>query len=173
MIAPSKVYANALKLVDNLKILEMSKKVKFGKYAGKTVGELLTTDPQYVYWLIRETQFEVDPVLLGFNMPGAADIINAVKRVFSDVRTVEAADTGFTIVFMYHTEPMYDSWNVGHYGVREPELVRRGKTEYSTQSYTYEELLEGTLGRILADEFPFIPWTVEYVKNILKDHEEE
>ena len=47
--------------------------ISFGKYKGKTVGEVLLDDPSYILWLVDETDIDV-----------AIDIVDEAQDNFDD-----------------------------------------------------------------------------------------
>lgn len=94
-------------------------KIEFGKYKGKTIGEIYEVDPKYIYWLMEQDHyFRVDFHAL-LNIPedssNVESIIEAeINRVFPKA-TVDSTITfgkykGSTFREIYSTDPAYIDW---------------------------------------------------------------
>lgn len=94
-------------------------KIEFGKYKGKTIGEIYEVDPKYIYWLMEQDHyFRVDfYALLNIpeDSPNVESIIEAeINRVFPKA-TVDNAITfgkykGKTFREIYLVDPAYFDW---------------------------------------------------------------
>lgn len=94
-------------------------KIEFGKYKGKTIGEIYESDPKYIYWLMEQDHyFRVNfHELLNIpqNSPDAKSLIEAeINRVFPKA-TVDSCIpfgkyNGKTYKEVYSEDPAYIEW---------------------------------------------------------------
>lgn len=94
-------------------------KIEFGKYKGKTIGEIYEIDPKYIYWLMEQDHyFRVDFHSL-LNIPEDSSNVESIieeeiNRVFPKA-TVDSTITfgkykGRTFREIYSTDPAYIDW---------------------------------------------------------------
>ena len=61
----------------------------FGKYKGKTIQYIITYDEQYFYWLLRETNIDINPELFGYKMPTKGDILRLLNLKYSNGKFIK------------------------------------------------------------------------------------
>ena len=108
---------------DNIDIIfpkrDKNFKIEFGKYKGKTIGEIYEIDPKYIYWLMEQDHyFRVDFHSL-LNIPEDSSNVESIieeeiNRVFPKA-TVDSTITfgkykGRTFREIYSTDPAYIEW---------------------------------------------------------------
>lgn len=93
--------------------------IEFGKYKGKTIGEIYKLDPKYIFWLIdRDRYFKVDfKALLNIapNTPNAEAIIAKEINSFFPKTTVDSTITfgkykGKTFKEVFSIDSAYIDW---------------------------------------------------------------
>lgn len=72
-------YDNLKQELKSLKIKTLNRIVPFGKYKGKTIQYIRDSNRDYLYWLLRETNINIDPELLGFDNPTPGVIYSLLK----------------------------------------------------------------------------------------------
>lgn len=140
--------------LEKLKTEELNKVVTFGKYKGKTIQEIYRADEQYLYWLIRESNMKINPILLGLEIPTCENILKLLDLKYSEGEFVRS--------ILYPA--IYDDWNVGHYGCSKPKCIEESTMEY--HRYTFDDILNTAYIDKLYKHYPYIKWTKEYIKSL-------
>ena len=132
----------------------------FGKYKGKTIQYIITYNEQYFYWLLRETNMDIDPELFGYKMPTKGDILRLLDLKYSN---------GKFIKDIIHPG-IYDNWNVGHYGCKEPTCIKEETVEH--HEFSFDDILSNGREYIgeLTKVYPYIKWTKEYLKSLFNEN---
>lgn len=132
----------------------------FGKYKGKTIKYIITHDKQYFYWLLRETNIDIDYELFGYKIPTKEDILWILDLKYSD---------GKFIKDIIHPA-IYDNWNVGHYGCKEPTCIKKETIEH--HEFSFDDILSNGCEYTskLTKEYPYIKWTKEYLKSLFNEN---
>lgn len=142
--------------IESLKQKTLKRVLHFGKYKGKTIQYVATYDKYYFYWLLRETNIDIDPELFGYKMPTKRNILNLLDLKYFD---------GKFIKDIIHPG-IYDNWNIGHYGCNEPTCIKEETVEH--YEFSFDDVLSN--GREYIDklkrEYPYIKWTKEYLKSL-------
>lgn len=141
---------------ESLKRKTLNKVIGFGRHKGKTIQDILIWDRRYLYWLLRETSIDIDPELLGLEMPTRQKILNLLNLKYKDG----------TFIYEIVYPAIYDTWNVGHYGCKSPECIKEERRE--RYEYSFDDILSP--GREYIDKlrvtYPYIKWTKEYLKSL-------
>lgn len=153
-------YENWKRRFNSLKRKTLNKVLGFGKYKGRTIQYVLTYDKAYLYWLLRETNINIDPELLGLDMPTRQKILNLLNLKYCDGKFI------YKIIY----PAIYDNWNVGHYGCTSPTCIQEEKIE--RYEYSFDDILSN--GREYIDKlktaYPYIKWTKEYLKSLFNEN---
>lgn len=151
-----KEYASLKQKFAYLKQKTLNKVINFGRHKGKTIQDILICDRQYLYWLLRETNIDINPELLGLDIPTRQKILNLLNLKYCDGKFI------YKIVY----PAIYDNWNVGHYGCTTPTCIQEEKVE--RYEYSFDDILSNGHEYInkLKTAYPYIKWTKEYLKLI-------
>ena len=144
----------------SLKRKTLNKVIGFGRHKGKTIQDILIWDRQYLYWLLRETNIDIDPELLGLDIPTRQKILNLLNLKYCDGKFI------YKIVY----PAIYDNWNVGHYGCTSPTCIQEEKVE--RYEYSFDDILSNGHEYInkLKTAYPYIKWTKEYLKSLFNEN---
>lgn len=158
MITENKEYSSLVNRIEAIRSNALNTKLTIGKHKGETFEEIMSYDKQYIYWVIRETDIDIDPRTLGLEMPTKESILKLLDLTFKDneFRYYE------TIVH----PAIYDSWNVGHYGCTSPECIKKEITEIHAHTYTFDELLKSDRFEVIKNHYPYIKWTKNYLVSL-------
>lgn len=139
-----------------LKQKTLNRVIRFGRHKGKTIQDIFTLDRQYLYWLLRKTNIDIDPELLGLEMPTRQKILSLLKLEYKEG----------TFIYEIIHPALYDTWNVGHYGCREPECIKEATREH--YEYSFDDILSPGHKYIdrLRIAYPYIKWTKNYLKSL-------
>ena len=114
MVIENKEYTNLISKIEAIKNNALNTKLTIGKHKGETFEEVMSYDIQYIYWLIRETNLNIDPRTIGLKMPTKDSILTLLESTFEDGK------------FIYHKRivhpAQYDNWNLGHYGSKKAAI---------------------------------------------------
>lgn len=151
-------YDNLKQELKSLKIKTLNRIVPFGKYKGKTIQYIRDCNRDYLYWLLRETNINIDPELLGFDNPTPGVIYSLLKLSYDHNKD--------KFIYKEVHPAIYDNWNVGHYGCTEALCIKKETIE--CREYSYEDILSPRCGFIqkLKGYYPYIKWTKEYLKKL-------
>ena len=143
--------------IESLKQKVLSRVLHFGRYQGKTIQYVITYDKQYFYWLLRETNLDIDPELFGCDMPTKRSILNLLNLEYSNGKFIED---------IVHPG-IYDNWNAGHYGCKESTCIKKETIEH--HEYSFDDILSSGREYIgkLRNKYPYIKWTKEYLESII------
>lgn len=149
-------YDSIKRRFESLKRKTLNRVIGFGKHKGETIQDILIWDRQYLYWLLRETNIDIDPELLGLDIPTRQKILNLLNLKYKDDKFI------YEIVY----PAIYDNWNVGHYGCKSPECIKEEKRE--RYEYSFDDILSPGHKYIdkLKVAYPYIKWTKEYLKSL-------
>lgn len=144
----------------SLKRKTLNRVIGFGKHKGKTIQDILIWDRQYLYWLLRETNIDIDPELLGLDIPTRQKILNLLNLKYCDGKFI------YKIVY----PAIYDNWNVGHYGCKEPTCIKEETVEH--HEFSFDDILSNGREYIgeLTKVYPYIKWTKEYLKSLFNEN---
>jgi hypothetical protein len=157
MINENKRYTSLINEIENIKNKALNTIISIGKHKGETFEEVMSYDIQYIYWLIRETNLNIDPRIIGLKMPTKDSILKLLESTFEDGK------------FIYHKRivypAQYDNWNLGHYGCSSPECIKEERIEEYNITYSLDKLLNTDRIEILKRAYPYIKWTKEYLSS--------
>ena len=139
--------------IEYLKQKTLNRVLHFGKYKGKTIQYIIVYDKQYFYWLLRETDIDIDPELLGYKIPTNIDILHILNLKYFGGKFIED---------IIHSG-IYDNWNVGHYGCEEPTCVKKEIIEH--HEFSFDDIFSNRY-EYLTKKYPYIKWTKEYFKSL-------
>lgn len=142
--------------IEFMKNTYLNSTLNFGKYKGCTYREVLDKDKYYIYWLIKDSNRQIDPRLLGLKLPSKEDILKILDMQFKDGKFIKK-----TII---PKETRYD-WNIGHYGCSE-ESIEVSPEIVNVSKYSIETIIE-SYGGVLEFKFPYIK-VEEYLKELFK-----
>lgn len=145
---------------NSLKRKTLNKVLGFGKYKGRTIQYILTYDKQYLYWLLRETNIDIDPELLGLDIPTCQKILRLLNLKYSD---------GNFIYEIIHPA-IYDNWDVGHYGCNSAICIKEETREH--YEYSFDDILSNGHKYIdkLKTAYPYIKWTKDYLRSLFNEN---
>lgn len=157
MINENKRYTSLINEIENIENKALNTIIPIGKHKGETFEEVMSYDIQYIYWLIRETNLNIDPRIIGLKMPTKDSILKLLESTFEDGK------------FTYHKTVVYpaeyDNWNLGHYGCNSPECIKEERIEEYNITYSLDKLLNTDRIEILKRAYPYIKWTKEYLSS--------
>ena len=155
MIIENKRYTSLINEIEDIKNKTLNTVIPIGKHKGETLEEVMSYDIQYIYWLIRETNINIDPRTIGLKMPTKDSILKLLESTFENGE------------FIYHRiivhPAVYDTWNLGHYGCSSPECISEESVEEYDITYSFDRLLSSDRIEILKRAYPYIKWTKEYL----------
>lgn len=160
MVIENKEYTNLISKIEAIKNNALNTKLTIGKHKGETFEEVMSYDIQYIYWLIRATDLNIDPRTIGLKMPTKDSILTLLESTFEDGK------------FIYHKRivhpAQYDNWNLGHYGCNSPECIKEERIEEFSITYSFDKLLSTDRIEILKRAYPYINWTKNYLVSLFE-----